>query len=68
MDEDKQDERKSQKTEYMIIGHPLRTNKITDLAKLEMSGTEIERAHKIKSLGLIVDDKLSWSDHPKLLK
>ena len=50
------------KTEYMIIGHPLRTNKITDLAKLEMNGTEIKRAHKVESLGLIVDEKLSWND------
>ena len=58
----------TKKTEYMIIGHPLRTNKITDLAKLETNGTEIKRAHKVKSLGLIFDEKRSWSDHFKLLK
>ena len=34
------------KMEHMIIGHPLRTNKITDLAKVEMNGTEIKRVHK----------------------
>ena len=55
-------------TEYMVIGDLLRTNKITDLAKLEMNGTEIKKAHKVKSLGLIVDEKLSWINHCKLLK
>ena len=51
-----------------MIGHPLKKNEITDLAKLEVKGTEIKRAHKDKSLGLIVDEKLSWSDQFKLLK
>ena len=56
------------KNEFMVIGHPLMTNKITVLVKLEMNGPEIKRARKVKSLGLIVDEKLSWSDHFKLLK
>ena len=55
------------KAEYIIIGLPLRTNKITGLAKLEMNGTETKRAHKEKSLGLIFDEKFSCYDHFKLL-
>ena len=30
------------KTEYMIIGHPSRINKITDITKFKMNGTEIK--------------------------
>lgn len=56
------------KTEYMIIGNSSRINKITDIAKFEMNGTEIKKTHNVKSLGLIIDEKLSWNDHFKLLK
>ena len=47
------------KTEYMIVGHPSRIKKITDIAKFEMNGTEIKRAHNVKSLGLVIDEKLN---------
>ena len=33
-----------------------------------MNGTEIKRAHEVKSPGFIADEKLSRSDHFKLLK
>ena len=33
------------KTEFMIIGHLRRTNKITNIARFKMNGTEIKRAH-----------------------
>ena len=56
------------KTEYMIIGHPSRINKIIEIAKFRMNGTEIKRAHNVKSLGIIIDEKLNWNDHFKLLK
>ena len=56
------------KIEYMIIGHPSRINKITDIAKFKMNGTEIKRAHHVKYLGLVIDEKLNWDDHFKLLK
>ena len=52
----------------MIIGYPSRINKITDIAKLKMNGTEIKRAHNVKSLGLAINEKLNWNDHFKLLK
>ena len=56
------------KTEYMIIGHPSRINKITEIAKFKMIGTEIKRAQNVKSLGIIIDEKLNWNDHFKLVK
>ena len=39
------------KTEYMIIGHPLTTNKITDLAKLEINWTELREHINLNLLG-----------------
>ena len=35
-----------QKTEYMFIGHPNRTNKITEQEKLKLNGSEIKRVKK----------------------
>ena len=56
------------KTEYMIIGHPSRINEIIEIAKFKMNGTEIKRTQNVKSLGIIIDEKLNWNDHFKLLK
>ena len=50
----------------MIIGHPSRINKITEIAKFNMNGMEIKRAQNVKSLGIIIDEKLNWNDHFKL--
>ena len=36
--------------------------------KFEMNGTEVKRVYNAKSLGLIIDEKLNWNDHFKLLK
>ena len=52
----------------MIIGHPRGISKITDIAKFKMNGTEIKRAHKVKSLGIIIDEKLNRNNHFMLLK
>ena len=54
------------KTEYMIIGHPSRINKITEIAKFKMNGTEIKRTQNVKSLGIIINEILNWNDHFKL--
>ena len=56
------------KVEYMIIGHPSRINKVTEIAKFKMNGTEIKRVHNVKSLWIIIDEKLNWNDHFKILK
>ena len=56
------------KTEHMIIGHPSRINKITEITQFTMNGTEIKRAHNVKSLGIITEEKLNWNDHFELLQ
>ena len=33
-----------------------------------MNETEIKKAHNVKSLGLLIDEKLNWNDRFKLLK
>ena len=56
------------KTEFIFIGHPCRINKIETLAPLKLNNTEIKRVRKTKSLGVIVDENLSWKEHFKSLK
>ena len=56
------------KTEHMIIVHPSRINKITDITEFKINGTDIKRAHNVKSLGVIIDEKLNWNDHVELLQ
>ena len=48
MDADKQTKRKLGKTEYMIIGHPRRTNKVEISQPLHLNDSEIKR---VKPLG-----------------
>ena len=49
-----------QKTEYMIIGHPRRTNKISFHEQLMLNGAEIKHVKETKSLAIIVDEELNW--------
>ena len=57
-----------QKTEYMFMGHPNRTNKTTEQEKLKLNGSEIKRVKKTKSLGVIIDQGLNWEDQFKAIK
>ena len=50
------------KTEYMIIGHPRRTNKVEISEPLNLNDSEIKRVAKTKSLGVMVDEGLNWDD------
>ena len=50
------------KTEYMIIGHPRRTNKVEISQPLHLNDSEIKRVTKTKSLGVMVDEGLNWDD------
>ena len=50
------------KTEYMIIGHPRRTNKVEVSEPLNLNDSEIKRVTKTKSLGVMVDEGLNWDD------
>ena len=50
------------KTEYMIIGDPRRTNKVEISQPLHLNDSEIKRVTKTKSLGVMVDEGLNWDD------
>ena len=41
-----------QKTEHMFIGHPNRTNKLTEQEELKLNGSEIKQVKEMKSLGM----------------
>ena len=51
-----------QKTEYMIIGHPRRTNETTSHEILTLHGSEIKHVKKTKSLGIAIDEGLNLDD------
>lgn len=52
------------KTEFMVIGsrQKLRTEENNDI-RIEIDSKTIERVRHTKSLGLTIDDRLSWSKH-----
>ena len=49
-------------TEYMVIGHPRMVNKVEISEPLNLNDSEIKRAAKTKSLGVIVDERLNLDD------
>ena len=58
----------SQKTEFMIIGHPLST-RIPELPEtLKLNGSKIERVEKTKYLGIIIDENLNWDEQFKRVR
>ena len=57
-----------QKTEYMIIGHPRRTNKILSHEPLMLNGAEIKHVKETKPLGIIVDEGLNWNEQYRKVK
>ena len=56
------------KTEYMLIDHPRKVNKLDVSEPLILNNSEIKRAKKTKSLGVIVDEGLNWEQHFKVVK
>ena len=48
------------KTEFMVIGNPRRTNKFADLPPFFLAKNEISKFNKTKYLGVTVDEKLNW--------
>ena len=49
-----------QKTEYMIIEHPRRANKVEVHETLKLNGSDIKQVKKTKSLGVVVDERIKW--------
>ena len=50
------------KTEFMIVGHPLKAKKFDLPEVLKVNNCDIKRVDKGKSLGVIIDDKLNWDE------
>ena len=48
------------KTEYLIIGHPRKINKIEVHEPLKLNDSDIKRVTNTKSLGIIVYEGLNW--------
>ena len=46
--------------------HPSRVNEITDISMSKMTG--IKRAYIVRPLWLVIEEKLNWNSHFKLLK
>ena len=51
------------KTEFMVTGHQRRVNEVKELPSLKLNDSEIKRVGKVKSLGVIVEERLTWNDH-----
>ena len=49
-----------QETEFMIIGYPLKAKHLNLSESLVLNNHNIKRVAQTKSLGLIVDENLSW--------
>ena len=51
-----------QKTEYMIIGSRQRISNIVNDPKIELGESVIKRVNESKTLGIVIDEHLSWND------
>ena len=47
----------------MYIASDNSLNKISDLATIHLANKQIRRVRKSKSLGITIDESLSWTDH-----
>ena len=57
-----------QKTEFMIVGHPLITRKQALPETLKLNDSEIKRVEKTKYLGIILDESLNWDEQFKRVR
>ena len=51
------------KTEFMLIGSRQKLNGLSALPALEINGTQLNRVNFTRSLGVLIDENLSWSNH-----
>ena len=68
MDESEQLSPNPSKTEYMIIGHPMKAKGTSALTGLELVSKEIKRVSNTKSLGVMVDEYLNGDKQFKSVK
>lgn len=53
----------AKKTEYILIASDPKLSNICYSSKLRISDSSIDRVNTTKSLGVHIDERLSWSDH-----
>ena len=51
------------KTEFMLIGSRQKLNSLSAIPALEINGTQFNRVNFTKSLGVLIDENLTWSNH-----
>ena len=51
-----------------MIDHPRRIKQLETSDALLLNGTEIKRIRKSKSLGIVIDDSLTWDEQFKAVK
>ena len=51
------------KTEFMLIGSRQKLNSLSAFPVLEINGTQLNRVNFTKSLGVLIDENLTWSNH-----
>ena len=51
------------KTENILMGSRQKLNSLSVLPTLEINGTQLNRVNFIKSLGVLIDENLTWSNH-----
>ena len=51
------------KTEYMLIGSRQRLSTLSDNPSFEINGIPLDRVSTTKSLGVLLDENLTWSSH-----
>ena len=56
------------KTEVMLIGHPLKTKNLNLQEVLMLDGSDIKLVDQGKSLGIMIDEKLTRDEHLKRMK
>ena len=55
-------------TQFMIIGHPLKTKSLDLPEILTLDGSDIKKVSQAKSLGIIIDESLTWDEHFRRVK
>ena len=55
----------AKKTEFMVIGHPLKTKNLDLPQALTLDGSDIKKVEQVKSLGIIIDENLTWDEQYK---
>ena len=51
------------KSEFMLIASRQKLNSLSVLPGLEINGTQLNRVNFTKSLGVLIDENLTWSNH-----